>query len=188
MRVLGIDPGTVVTGWGVVEERGSKLSRIASGSIRGRGALPTRLAGIYENMRELLTRFSPTCVSLEKSFVGSNVQSAFRLGEARGVILAAAALSELDVHEYSPAEVKVAVAGGGRATKDQVQTMVRRLLAINDPMAVSDEADALALAICHLHRARFTALIDVGDRRTHRPSSSRTAWTRLAATRAKAAR
>ncbi len=182
MRVLGIDPGTVVTGWGLVEERGAKLTHIASGVIRVRGVLPTRLARIYEEVRRLLEQFSPACVSLEKSFVGTNVQTAFRLGEARGVILAAAAQNQIAIHEYSPAEVKVAVAGAGRASKDQVQTMVARLLGI-ERIEFADEADAIATAICHLHRARFATQVDLRDVRGRRSPSSRSAWTRLAAAR-----
>lgn len=183
MRVLGIDPGTVVTGWGLVEERGSRLSRIESGVIRTRGVLPARLAAIHEGIRLLLERLSPACVSLEKSFVGTNVQSAFRLGEARGVILAAAAQREVAVHEYSPAEIKISVSGTGRATKDQVQMMVSRLLGI-DPVPYSDESDAIAAAICHLHRAHFAACADLTTVRVRRGGSPRAAWTRLVAARA----
>lgn len=187
MRVLGIDPGTVVTGWGLVEERGSKLTHIASGVIRVRGVLPVRLARIDAELRRLLLQLSPACVSLEKSFVGTNVQTAFRLGEARGVILAAAAQNEIPVHEYSPAEVKVAVAGAGRATKDQIQTMVARLLGI-DRVEFTDEADAIATAICHLHRARFATRVDLRDVRGRRSTSARSAWTQLVATRANRSR
>lgn len=187
MRVLGVDPGTVATGWGLVEERGSRLLRVDSGVIRPRGTLSSRLAAIYESVCQALERFSPTCVSLEKSFVGTNVQSAFRLGEARGVILAATGLHEIPVHEYAPAEVKVAVTGAGRATKEQVQLMVARLLGVQ-AIGASDEADALATAICHIHRARFHTQIAVADLRVRRSASARTAWTRMATARTKAAR
>src|SRR5262245_39411570 len=115
MRVLGVDPGTVAMGWGVLDEHGQRLTHVASGVIRSRGALPDRLVRVYDETRGILVAFSPSCVSLEKSFVGENVQSAFRLGEARGVILMAAAQAGIRVCEYSPAEIKVAVAGSGRA-------------------------------------------------------------------------
>ncbi len=163
------------------------MLRVGSGVIRPRGSLSTRLAGIYDSVCQLMERFSPTCISLEKSFVGTNVQSAFRLGEARGVILAATGLREIPVHEYAPAEVKVAVTGAGRANKEQVQMMVARLLGV-PAIAASDEADALATAICHIHRARFHTQISVADLRVHRSRPSRNAWTRMATARTKAAR
>ena len=153
MRVLGVDPGTVATGWGVIDE-GDRLHHIASGVIRARGPLGERLLRVYDETCRILFEFRPTCVSLEKTFVGDNVQTAFRLGEARGVILIAAAQAGVPVGEYSPAEIKVAVAGGGRATKDQMQTMVTHLLRL-DAAPAADAADALGAAICHLHTQRF---------------------------------
>jgi crossover junction endodeoxyribonuclease RuvC len=158
VRVLGIDPGTVATGWGVVDQAGHRLSYIAGGVIRTRGGLPQRLARVYEEARRILCAFAPSCVSLEKTFVGENVQSAFRLGEARGAILVASAQAGVLVCEYSPAEIKVAVAGNGRAAKEQMQLMVARLLALRGALA-GDEADALGAAICHLHTHRFTARV-----------------------------
>ncbi|MBI4518385.1 MAG: crossover junction endodeoxyribonuclease RuvC [Deltaproteobacteria bacterium] len=160
MRVLGIDPGTVTTGWGVVEERGTRLVRVAGGVVRVRGVLAARLAAILKQIDEVLTRFSPAALCLEKSFVAANVQSAFRLGEARGVVLAAGARAGIPIGEYSPAEIKVAVVGTGRATKEQVQNMVCRLLAL-DGEVTPDQADALAAAICYLHARRLSE--HVGD-------------------------
>jgi crossover junction endodeoxyribonuclease RuvC len=154
MRTLGIDPGTVATGWGVIDEVGHSPKYVAGGVIRARGSLSARLLTIFHELREILSKYEPTCVGLEKTFVGENVQSAFRLGEARGVILLAAEIVGVRVVEYAPAEVKVAVAGGGRATKDQMQLMVSRLLGMAETVA-SDEADALGVAICHLHTQRF---------------------------------
>lgn len=169
VRVLGIDPGTVATGWGVVEEIDRRLVYIAGGVIRSRGALAQRLATIYEHAQRILSDFAPECVSLEKTFVGDNVQSAFRLGEARGAILVAAARAGLTVHEYSPAEIKVAVAGNGRAAKEQMQLMVGRLLHLTDTVA-SDEADALGAAICHLHTQAFVSQVSRGRLRVPSPS------------------
>ncbi len=156
MRVLGVDPGTAATGWGVIEEVDRRLNYVAGGVVHPRGELGTRLAQIYEHTCRILTQFTPAWLSLEKSFVGENVQSAFRLGEARGAILVAAAQAGVPVHEYSPAEIKVAVAGNGRAAKEQMQIMVERLLALEGHPA-TDEADALGAAICHLHTHSFTA-------------------------------
>jgi crossover junction endodeoxyribonuclease RuvC len=163
VRVLGVDPGTVATGWGVVEEIDRRLTYVAGGVIRARGPLAQRLARVHERTRQILSDFSPTCVSLEKTFVGDNVQSAFRLGEARGAILVAAAQAGIPVQEYSPAEIKLAVAGNGRAAKEQMQLMVCRLLGLAKTVA-SDEADALGAAICHLHTRAFAARLD--DRRS----------------------
>ena len=161
MRVLGVDPGTVATGWGVVEEIDRRLTYVAGGVIRARGPLAYLLAQIYEDVQRILAGCTPGAVSLEKTFVGENVQSAFRLGEARGAILVAAAQAGVQVWEYSPAEIKVAVVGHGRAAKEQMQIMVGRLLNLQAVLA-GDEADALGAAICHLHTQAFAA--HVADR------------------------
>ncbi len=173
MRVLGVDPGTVATGWGVVEEIDRRLTYVAGGVIRARGPLARRLAQIYADTQRVLSDFAPASVSLEKTFVGENVQSAFRLGEARGAILVAAAQVGVPVCEYSPAEIKVAVVGHGRATKLQMQTMVARLLVLAHTMA-GDEADALGAAICHLHTQRFAAHVHAPDIRQARSWRGRT--------------
>jgi crossover junction endodeoxyribonuclease RuvC len=158
MRVLGVDPGTVATGWGVVDEANHRLRYVSGGVIRARGPLAQRLACIFEHAQRILSEFAPHSVSLEKTFVGENVQSAFRLGEARGAILVASARAGIPVCEYSPAEIKVAVAGHGRAVKEQMQIMVARLLALSKRPA-GDEADALGAAICHLHTQSFAARV-----------------------------
>ena len=157
-RVLGIDPGTVVLGWGVVEGVGAAVQHIASGVIRATGARADRLAAIHAELGAICARFAPTALSLEQTFVGDNVQSAFRLGEARGAVMVAASQARLTVAEYSPAEIKVAVAGSGRASKAQMQAMVAKLLALTAAPA-EDEADALGAAICHLHAGCFHALV-----------------------------
>jgi crossover junction endodeoxyribonuclease RuvC len=158
MRVLGVDPGTVALGWGVVEARGAAIAHIASGVIRANGQRPARLAAIHAELCLICARYMPTALSLEQTFVGDNVQSAFRLGEARGAVMVAASQSQVLVAEYSPAEIKVAVAGSGRASKAQMQTMVGRLLGVVEAFA-TDEADALGAAICHIYAGRFTALV-----------------------------
>jgi crossover junction endodeoxyribonuclease RuvC len=157
-RVLGVDPGTVVTGWGVVEENGSGVRHVASGVIRPRGTRADRLSAIHRALCEVCESFQPTTLSLEQTFVGDNVQTAFRLGEARGAAMVAAAAAGLSVTEYSPAEIKVAVAGTGRAAKAQMQAMVGRLLELSERLA-TDQADALGAAICHLQTSRFTARV-----------------------------
>lgn len=182
MRVLGVDPGTLTTGWGVVDERQSRFSCIESGIIRARGELPKRLQTIHQHISRVLAEFLPSFVSIEKTFVGENVQSAFRLGEARGAILLAAAQADVPVVEYSPAEVKVSVAGAGRAGKEQVQTMIRHLLSLQKVL-VSDEADALAVALCHLHTRRFATLITL-ERNVPRTRNRRRAWEEVVLERA----
>lgn len=167
MRVLGVDPGTVATGWGVVDERPPGLLHVAGGVIRARGPLAERLGRVYDEVRRVLAEFAPDCVGLEKTFVGDNVQSAFRLGEARGAILVAAAQARVPVCEYSPAEIKVAVVGHGRAAKEQVQAMVLRILGVPGPLA-ADAADALGVAICHLHTQRFAAHVAAATPRRSR--------------------
>ena len=159
-RILGIDPGTVVTGWGIVATVGSSLSHVACGTIatvgsRGQGE---RLSRIYRGMQQIITRYHPNGVSLEKVFFARNAQSALKLGQARGVALLAATENQLDVYEYSSNEIKLAVVGYGHATKDQVQKMVASLLHVSEKMA-ADAADALAAAVCHVHRQAFQARI-----------------------------
>ena len=158
--IIGIDPGTVVTGWGVVEAVGSSLSYIAHGTIATAGAhgQGDRLGLIYRGIQEVITSYEPDGISLERVFFARNAQSALKLGQARGVALLAAAHNGVVVHEYAAAEIKVAVVGYGQATKEQVQRMVGSLLKVTGKIA-ADAADALAAAICHLHRQCFQARI-----------------------------
>lgn len=180
-RVLGVDPGIVVTGWGVVEDGAHGMTHGASGVIRLRGYRAERLARIHRTICEVCERFHPDVVVVEKSFVGNNVQTALRLGEARGAVMVAAIQAGLPVAEYSPAEIKVAVTGSGRADKLQMQAMVRRLLGCSGDLA-ADEADALAAAICHVHTDRFVrrtgaacGAVAGGSRRRR---ATRAAWMR----------
>ncbi|HYA35380.1 MAG TPA: crossover junction endodeoxyribonuclease RuvC [Candidatus Binataceae bacterium] len=161
MRVMGIDPGSVVTGWGIIEASGATLTHVASGTIRTaslqRG--PERLKKIHDNLIALIDEHRPDAMSLERSFVAASVQSAFRLGEARAMAMLAAADREIELFEYAPNEVKLSVAAFGHAEKAQVKFMVRRTLRLDDGVELADdESDALALAICHSGRARMTAM------------------------------
>jgi crossover junction endodeoxyribonuclease RuvC len=157
LRVLGIDPGTLRTGWGVIERRGRTLSFCAAGVLTPKGfhSLPERLRIIYAGVTEILQTYTPQVLSLEKAFVAYNVQSALRLGEARGVVLLAAVQAGVRIAEYNPTEIKTAVAGYGRAEKAQVQKAVFALLGGGRPPEVvglpmsKDATDALAAAICH---------------------------------------
>jgi crossover junction endodeoxyribonuclease RuvC len=154
--VLGIDPGSIVTGWGLIEVEANQLRHLCHGTIGVSASLgqAARLSQIYRGIQRIVQRYRPAAVSLEKVFFSRNVQSALKLGQARGMALLAAAENQIDVSEYSAAEIKVAVVGYGRATKDQVQKMVCALLCVRGTMR-ADAADALAAAICHIHRRAF---------------------------------
>jgi crossover junction endodeoxyribonuclease RuvC len=152
-RILGIDPGLRSTGYGVIVQTQRKLQYVSSGCIKSQaGALPARLKIILQDLREVIASFEPTEVAVEIVFVNVNPQSTLLLGQARGAAISAAVLADLPVAEYTALQIKQAVAGHGKAAKEQVQEMVRRLL--NLPSApAADAADALACAICHAHAA-----------------------------------
>lgn len=155
MLVLGIDPGTAVTGYGLVERRtDGSLRLVECGVVRTspRTPLPGRLREIFEGVGELITRHKPGAVAVEGVFFGKNARSAMILGHARGAVLLAASLQDLDVAEYPPAEVKDAVVGTGRATKDQVGFMTQKLLRLREPPRPEDAADGVAVALCHCFR------------------------------------
>jgi len=157
MRVLGFDPGTATTGYGVVESRGSSLHHIAHGTISTPAglALASRLKMIFEESRRLVECHAPDAVAVEKLFFSRNVRTGISVAQARGVIVLAAALSESPVAEFSPLEVKSGVVGYGKADKHQVQEMVKILLNLDAPPKPDDAADALALAICQIHAGRI---------------------------------
>ena len=153
--ILGIDPGTAVTGYGVVARSGGGAVALREcGVVRTqpRTPLPERLRDIYEGISEIIERHQPAAVAVEGVFFGKNARTAVVLGHARGAILLAAALRELPVAEYPPAEVKSAVVGTGRATKEQVGFMVRKLLKLREAPRPSDAADGVAVALCHCFR------------------------------------
>ena len=151
VRILGVDPGLRVTGFGIIEKTGSKLQYVTSGCVRsGTGELAARLKTILDGLAEVIAANQPQQVAIEKVFVNVNPQSTLALGQARGTAICAAVLAGLPVSEYTALQVKQSVVGKGHAAKDQVQHMVRRLLALpGDPSP--DAADALACAICHAH-------------------------------------
>ena len=151
MRILGIDPGLTVTGFGVIEKRGAQLVYVTSGCIRTKpGELPERLKLILDGLDEVIETHAPVEVAVEKVFVNVNPQSTLLLGQARGAAICAAVLHRLKVAEYTALQVKQAVVGQGHAKKEQVQEMVKRLLKLSGAPS-PDAADALACAICHAH-------------------------------------
>src|SRR6058998_1547265 len=154
MRVLGIDCGTEYTGYGVVElGQDGVLICLTFGAIKlsTRDAMPSRLATIFEGLGRIITQHRPDNVAIEGIFYALNVKSALKLGQVRGVAMLAASTAGLDVSEYSPLSIKSAVVGYGKAEKQQVQHMVARLLNLDEVPEPTDAADALAIAICHLH-------------------------------------
>jgi crossover junction endodeoxyribonuclease RuvC len=156
MRVLGVDCGTECTGYGVVELcPDDRLVSLACGAIRLalRDPLPARLAAVFDRLGAIIAEHQPDCVAIEDVFYAVNVKSALKLGQVRGVAMLAAAAAGLAVAEYSPLTIKSAVVGYGRAEKPQVQEMVKRLLNLDTVPEPPDAADALAIAICHLHTA-----------------------------------
>jgi crossover junction endodeoxyribonuclease RuvC len=150
-RILGIDPGLRITGFGILEAEANVLVYVKSGCIRTQGkSLPTRLGVIVRDLAHVIAEERPTEVAVEKVFVNVNPNSTLLLGQARGAAIAAAVIAGLPVTEYTAGQVKQAVVGAGRALKPQVQEMVRRLLGLPG-LPAEDAADALAAAICHAH-------------------------------------
>lgn len=152
--VLGIDPGTVVTGFGLVEQDDAGMRAVAWGSVKSSSntPLPERLHRIHTETLRLIELHRPDEVAVENVFQAKNVKSALKLGHARGVALLAAAQSGLPIFEYAPREVKQSVVGTGSASKGQVASMVDRLLHLGGEKLLEDESDAVAVAICHLHK------------------------------------
>jgi len=159
VRVIGIDPGSFATGYGVVEREGNRYHRPRFGVVRAASGAPLedRLALIHDGIVEMLAGERPDAVAVESPFFAKSVRATLVLGHVRGVILLAVKRSGAPLYEYAPREVKSAVVGSGAASKEQIQFMVRRLLAVPDDVP-ADAADALAVALCHHHRSRIAAL------------------------------
>jgi crossover junction endodeoxyribonuclease RuvC len=153
-RILGIDPGSRLTGYGVIDVDGERLSHVASGCVRVVGnGLGERLRAIFEGVGEVIDSYRPMEMAIERVFLYRNVDSALKLGQARGAAICATALQSIPTYEYTPSQVKEAVVGGGSAAKTQVQYMMRLLLRLPQP-PTPDAADALAVAVCHAQRQR----------------------------------
>jgi crossover junction endodeoxyribonuclease RuvC len=161
MRVLGVDPGTHTSGFGIVAEEDHKLFYVVSGGISpsAKQPFPKRLKKIYEELEKIIVKYKPHVVVVEDLFVSKNIKSALKLGHARGVAILAAMNAGLPVFEYAPLEVKQAVVGNGKAEKKQVQIMVKTLLDLPKVPHPADAADALAAAICHIHSSRLREIL-----------------------------
>ena len=175
MRIFGIDPGSERTGYGCIESVGSRQRLVVCGSLSApaRCTFADKLQYIHAGLAALLARHHPDCVAIENIFHARNVRSALKLGHARGVALLAASEAHLPVVEYTPAEIKRAVVGYGRAEKPQVQQMIKLLLGLDAPPSPHDVADALAIAVCHLHRSTGAIARRV---REVRPATTLRSW------------
>jgi crossover junction endodeoxyribonuclease RuvC len=184
VRIFGIDPGSERTGYGCVESDGRRHVLVAYGAVAAPAgdALPNRLARIHAELSALLASCRPDCVAIENLFHAVNVRSALKLGHARGVAMLAAVEAGCEVVEYTPAEIKRAVVGYGRAEKQQVGQMVKLLLGLRAAPTPHDAADALAVAICHLHSVKPAAIRDPGsgigtaNRESRTPSRTPRSW------------
>ena len=156
MLVLGVDPGSRVTGYGLVEKKQNHLVCVDAGSIRASGSIPfyERLYGVFRSMIDVMERYRPDEMAVEDVFFAKNVKSSLKLGHARGAALIAAGHCRVRVFEYSPLEIKKSVVGYGRATKDQIRSMVQVILKLQTRFG-ADTSDALAAAICHLNWTRY---------------------------------
>ena len=151
LRILGIDPGSRYTGFGIIESDGIKSRYLHSGYIKVKGdELPEKLGCIFAELSAVIKEWQPEVMAIEKVFVGKNVDSALKLGQARGAAICAGVSAGLPVGEYTPTSIKKAVVGRGRADKDQIQEIMRIILKLSEKLQV-DEADALAVALCHAH-------------------------------------
>jgi crossover junction endodeoxyribonuclease RuvC len=157
VRILGIDPGSARTGFGILEVTGDELRLIDSGLIRinPRQSFPAKLKTVFEGISSLIDSTHPEAMAVEDTFYAKNVRSALALGQVKGVALLAAVLKGCPVFQYSPLDIKKSVVGYGRAEKHQVQVMVQQILGIPEKPQVWDESDALAIAVCHAHSMRF---------------------------------
>jgi crossover junction endodeoxyribonuclease RuvC len=164
LRILGIDPGLRLTGFGLIDKSGQKLSYVTSGVIKsGEGELPARLGVLFSGLTELIAGHRPDMCAVEIVFVNVNPQSTLLLGQARGAAICAAVAAKVPVAEYTALQVKQAVVGHGKAAKEQVQEMVKRLLSL-PAVPQADAADALACAICHAHSSNLGAMSTAGYR------------------------
>ena len=157
MRVLGIDPGSNITGYGIIEKNGQELRPLKWGAIRAikNDSFPDKLKRVYDSLRVVINSYGPSIAVIENIFFAKNPNSALKLGQVRGATILACANAGLEIAEYTPLEIKLSITGYGRAEKSQVQNMVTKLLGLKKNPTPLDASDALAVAICHIHSAPF---------------------------------
>lgn len=158
MRILGIDPGFAITGYGIIDYEGNKFKLLESGAVTTEAGVsfPIRLAKIYDDLTMLINKYKPDALSIEELFFNKNVKTAISVAHGRGAVLIAASKNNIPVYEYTPLQIKQAVVGYGRADKIQVQKMVKAILNLEKVPKLDDITDAMAIAICHAHSARFS--------------------------------
>ena len=156
-RVIGVDPGLTITGFGILDYKGAQIRTVAFGTIKPpvKESLPNRLEYLNSHMTELLEKFEPNAFAIEDTFFSQNVKSALLLGQARGVLLLAAASKGIPSMDYAPRKVKQSVVGNGAADKTQVQYMVQQILKMDEPPKPLDVSDALAIGLCHINQNKY---------------------------------
>ena len=158
MRVLGIDPGFAITGYSIIDYQGNKFKLIDSGAVTTKAgeSFPLRLTKIYDDLSMIIDEYKPDAISVEELFFNNNVKTAINVAQARGVVLVVGCQKQIPTYEYTPLQIKQAVAGYGRADKIQVQKMVKAILNVEKLPKLDDTTDSMAAAICHAHSARFS--------------------------------
>ena len=158
MRILGIDPGFAITGYSIIDYQGNKFKLIDSGAITTKAGVsfPQRLTKIYDDLSMIIDKYKPDAISVEELFFNNNVKTAINVAQARGVVLVVGCQKQIPTYEYTPLQIKQAVAGYGRADKIQVQKMVKAILNVEKLPKLDDTTDSMAAAICHAHSARFS--------------------------------
>ena len=162
MIILGVDPGTIQLGYGVIANKDDTMSVVAYGAIKCKGELPERLCRLYEELGKIITKHRPEVLAVESPFVGENARSAIAIGKAQAIVILAAAQRGLSIFEYPPATVKQYVADYGASSKEQVQAMVKLLLEMEELPQPLDAADALAVAICHAREDKLKTIKSEG--------------------------
>ena len=158
MRILGIDPGFAITGYSIIDYQGNKFKLIDSGAVTTKAGVsfPLRLTKIYDDLSIIIDEYKPDAISVEELFFNNNVKTAINVAQARGVVLVVGCQKQIPTYEYTPLQIKQAVAGYGRADKIQVQKMVKAILNVEKLPKLDDTTDSMAAAICHAHSARFS--------------------------------
>ena len=158
MRILGIDPGFAITGYSIIDYQGNKFKLIDSGAITTKAGIsfPLRLTKIYDDLSMIINKYKPDAISVEELFFNNNVKTAINVAQARGVVLVVGCKNNIPTYEYTPLQIKQAVAGYGRADKIQVQKMVKAILNVETLPKLDDTTDSMAAAICHAHSAKFS--------------------------------
>ena len=158
MRILGIDPGFAITGYSIIDYQGNKFKLIDSGAVTTKAGVsfPQRLTKIYDDLSMIIDKYKPDAISVEELFFNNNVKTAINVAQARGVVLVVGCKNNIPTYEYTPLQIKQAVAGYGRADKVQVQKMVKAILNVEKLPKLDDTTDSMAAAICHAHSAKFS--------------------------------